>query len=801
MKTLSDFAFILRFFRKALTLSIMFCLLLCNQSIAQKLLDPVGPISIVVASSAGSNTSLAIAYSIRQLKTTYDHPATITAPSPVSGFSNSTTPLLRVRRSSDNAQLDIGYDGDGNLDTVVLKSFVSTNGLNPAASGFVTVWYDQSGNSRDAYQTNSGQQPRIVNTGVVERNPGGQTGFAGVNGGMLEHQTSAGNPLNNPSGINIYGIDADRTMNVVSQPRAFANGGPSDGNGTYLIDRNGSTGNQDAPLTCLKAINNNWSVQIRNISSDISSSFEGSVAISTNRSDNVILMRSGNDYSMYVNGVFGGTRELIGENRMTPVRIGYGTNTGENVYYGEFILFPSALSSNDLNTLNISQGDYYVLGPPPNTWTGASSNAWATASNWTNATVPDNLASITIPSGTPNSPIISTAVTIKKITIASSATLTNNNTFNISDSLIVDGTLAGSGTVIMNGGIRQVISGATSPIVFNNLTINNTLNQVVANNNITVTGTLTVNADAIFAPVATSIINNGGPAGIITGTGSIRVTRIAATADYQNQYRFSTNTLTNLTVDYAGLGNQNINLTTNHGNVSVSGSGNKTISAAVTATNVTGNISVTAATLDNGGFAIAGNAARVFSVSNDATFRLSGTSSTYPTVFGTFTYGASSNVEYSGTASQTIANANYGNLVSSSTGTRTLGTTINIAGSFTRGTNTYTITGSTISYNGIGAQTIAAFNYNSLTIATARLSTPTITLESGTINVAGTMSITATGVGSYVITGNTVNYSGAAQTVANAFSYNNLTLRGSGVKTTTTVTVNGIMSLEGTASL
>ena len=50
-------------------------------------------------------------------------------------------------------------------------------------------------------------------------------------------------------------------------------------------------------------------------------------------------------------------------------------------------------------------------------------------------------------------------------------------------------------------------------------------------------------------------------------------------------------------------------------------------------------------------------------------------------------------------------------------------------------------------------------------------------------------------------TGNTVNYNGAAQT-AEVTSYFNLTLSGSGMKTfATTPTVNGVLSLEGTATV
>jgi hypothetical protein len=85
------------------------------------------------------------AFSLRKLRTAY------------------TGSAIRVRRSSDNTEQDIGFDAFGALNTTSLLSFCGAN------SGFVTTWYDQSGNARNATQTTAANQPRIVNAGVVER--------------------------------------------------------------------------------------------------------------------------------------------------------------------------------------------------------------------------------------------------------------------------------------------------------------------------------------------------------------------------------------------------------------------------------------------------------------------------------------------------------------------------------------------------------------------------------------------------------------------------------------------------------
>jgi hypothetical protein len=90
------------------------------------------------------SVSSSAAYSLRKLRNAY------------------TGNAIRVRRSSDNAEADIGFTTSGDLDTVALLAHCG------AGNGFVTTWYDQSGNARNATQTTAGAQPQIVNNGVLE---------------------------------------------------------------------------------------------------------------------------------------------------------------------------------------------------------------------------------------------------------------------------------------------------------------------------------------------------------------------------------------------------------------------------------------------------------------------------------------------------------------------------------------------------------------------------------------------------------------------------------------------------------
>jgi hypothetical protein len=80
-----------------------------------------------------------------------------------SDFVDST--CIRVRRSSDNAEQDIGFSG-GVLDTASLKAFVG------AGNGFVVEWHDQTSNNNTVSQSVKSNQPMIVSDGIVVRSEG-----------------------------------------------------------------------------------------------------------------------------------------------------------------------------------------------------------------------------------------------------------------------------------------------------------------------------------------------------------------------------------------------------------------------------------------------------------------------------------------------------------------------------------------------------------------------------------------------------------------------------------------------------
>lgn len=86
---------------------------------------------------------------------------------------------IRVRRSSDNSEQDIGFSGD-QLDVASLLTFAGSG------SAFVRTVYDQSGTGNNIIQTAQSNQPRIVNSGVFD----GQIIFDASNDYFVSENTS-----------------------------------------------------------------------------------------------------------------------------------------------------------------------------------------------------------------------------------------------------------------------------------------------------------------------------------------------------------------------------------------------------------------------------------------------------------------------------------------------------------------------------------------------------------------------------------------------------------------------------------
>lgn len=99
---------------------------------------PIQPTPLLLNTYTGATS----AYSLRKLNTKYAGSA------------------IRVRRSSDNTEQNIGFSGNS-LDVSALTTFVGAN------NGFIVTWYDQSGNGYNMTNSTATQQPTIVSGGTV----------------------------------------------------------------------------------------------------------------------------------------------------------------------------------------------------------------------------------------------------------------------------------------------------------------------------------------------------------------------------------------------------------------------------------------------------------------------------------------------------------------------------------------------------------------------------------------------------------------------------------------------------------
>ena len=108
---------------------------------------------------------------------------------------------------------------------------------------------------------------------------------------------------------------------------------------------------------------------------------------------------------------------------------------------------------------------------------------------------------------------------------------------------------------------------------------------------------------------------------------------------------------------------------------------------------------------------------------------------------------AGSTVDFNGSGAQTIPAFAYNNLTSSSTGGRTLASSgnVRVAGVFTPGTNAYTIAGSTVEYNGSSAQALPSTfpTYNNLTLNNAAGTTGFAGLTPASFTVTTSVGIVA----------------------------------------------------------
>ena len=234
--------------------------------------------------------------------------------------------LLRVRRSTDNVQQDIGATVAGNLDTAALTSFCGS------ASCSVTTWYDQSGNGRSAVQATNSAQPALVTSGAIER-LNSRPGVRFALGWLM----AAPQSLTNSNEFTVSMTMVERTRGAAFNFRLLASNGVRllahipYADGVFYFD----VGSAYAPNRISQA----WTVPI------------GTPAIVTLRNSASAVTRS-----VYVNGSF-----FLSGNGYAAASDIFGFAENYRGHISEVILFPSSIADGDRQTLERNQGDYYGI--------------------------------------------------------------------------------------------------------------------------------------------------------------------------------------------------------------------------------------------------------------------------------------------------------------------------------------------------------------------------------------------------------------------------------------------------------
>jgi len=423
--------------------------------------------------------------------------------------------------------------------------------------------------------------------------------------------------------------------------------------------------------------------------------------------------------------------------------------------------------------------------------TASVTGVWSNTATWGGSAVPTASDTCTINAG----------VTVTVDAAAACGTITVNGTLTATTAvtLTISGDVAGPGTGVITG-----------PAIANGLTI-------AFGGNWTFSGTGPNGATSMVSPTANGTVDQ-------TLTGSfafhtIIINKASGTLFITGSPTFVVFTPTAGNVDYSASGAQTVLNGAYPGNLSLSGSGVKTLGAT---TAVTGNLTLsgTATATTAGNMTITGNltvgSGTTFATGTNFTLGVTGTSSITGTLTlagtGAKTFTGNVTVNSGGTWSETgIAAINYaGNLqndgtYTASTGDHTFsGATKTISGTNLISIPTATFTGA---YTNSGSLTVGTLltvttitltNNGTITASTALSGTGGVTQgTTGILNLGGTSGITtltATAIG------NTVNYIGTGAQTLIVTAYHHLTLSG-GAKTFGAITtVAGNLTLSGTAT-
>lgn len=111
---------------------------------------------------------------------------------------------FRIRRDNDDAEEDIGFDGNAVSETEI-TDFVGSN------SAYVVTEYDHSGNGNDRTQSTANKQPLIVNAGTVSKVDGYIAIFSDTTAGQQDNLSVTLTTVNPSTAFHVVKTTRDKS--------------------------------------------------------------------------------------------------------------------------------------------------------------------------------------------------------------------------------------------------------------------------------------------------------------------------------------------------------------------------------------------------------------------------------------------------------------------------------------------------------------------------------------------------------------------------------------------------------------
>ncbi len=291
----------------------------------------LGPVLALDRLSVGA----AGAYSLRKLRSAY------------AGFA------VRVRRSSDSVEQDIGFDANGNLDSTALTAFLG------GATAYVRTWYDQSTNARHGQQATAANQPLLSVVDGRWTLTGDGTDYFTASTATVGNMTAGG-----ASGTAVLVV---RTSNLQQMNFGYTGTGRwsahlnwNDGSSTLYFDAGGTTAGNGRISIANSGNNGVW--------------------------QQYTLWRSGANKSIRWGGVerlaAAGAIQTASTTGGWEVMGCSGDGSKARSMTSEYIQFASGLSAADLLVLEYSQSAYWGVPGPALTATVSTPIALGVAQSW-----------------------------------------------------------------------------------------------------------------------------------------------------------------------------------------------------------------------------------------------------------------------------------------------------------------------------------------------------------------------------------------------------------------------------------